>query len=769
MLVANGFSIAPQATTRITIMDHAKKRKASALYSAYGEEQDATSSIRKPDLNKNAKAAEFFQNKYFFFPDVQELPNLEEKLGDQTVAQFFQKYQSASDMMDAVGCFGMKAVVSKFGEYWNEYHQKSTPEEKLNGERIALTNEDDLGDIDRMYIDGLSNANNRYTDAKGKRKKDIHLVLGSSGSGKTTYAVKVLASQESVAKVWESEPFFVVYYSLAATSLDADNIIAKTKKAIMQQCEMDQYKRLDINLCVILDEAGTLDKGTLDTLDRLQTFQAQMKDGLVLRKVRLVVAGTGYDELVAHVSSETEADKYDMRPWDTASYIKLVDVQMSDQSTFKKAMIFAIKSIPVIANLGTNPRVAHALFHHTRGPDFLALKEDRNSGCLASLINHVAHSYMAQNGLQKLDDDERRLVARCVLMELRNSWWSLDKKPTYSELGHNRKLLAVARSLVDQNYELSIDSLKRLDKSKPPIVVTPAITIVLFFMLGASSEALGGWRNLETVGALSFLQTAAIQEQDPGNLCNYKLKRIHTSVPATMYKNNFRVPRLGSTVAWINGDRAPFADFVMGTKLGQAKYVSDPSNPVKLDMFEECLKMGVLQDSVVPAVRKSTLLHRRGLLHALKHVYGKCTGGIYPSFAMSAAKAETRKLPAETGASQPIMKRWLYPADLLVGEDREPFEMVKCKIQLDSDTVQGCIQVENGETILLSERIGTWQVFFLTNANGFQLNLGSDDNLTVVRNEVDANGYCNNKQWIAWCNSNIEEGVTVHFLFAVES
>ena len=131
-----------------------------------------------------------------------------------------------------------------------------------------------------------------------------------------------------------------------------------------------------------------------------------------------------------------------------------------------------------------------------------------------------------------------------------------------------------------------------MDGAKFAVEVSPAITIVLHYLLGAGSGFKASWSEFEGLAALHEFALVAIKN-DPSQ------KVMLTKLPARFPPSNWKggsinLPVLDKFTVAINKEVASYADVIAPYRLIQCKFTEDVGlNPVNLYLQEEIEKMGL--------------------------------------------------------------------------------------------------------------------------------------------------------------------------------
>jgi hypothetical protein len=103
-------------------------------------------------------------------------------------------------------------------------------------------------------------------------------------------------------------------------------------------------------LSVIIDEAAAFGDimGTKEALSRI----CQELKGIAT-DVRLIVAGTGFDQVAMSLSSSTDVFKYRMQPWDGAKLKWAAEKRTKEDASVAEMCLEAIGKSPILRQLIT--------------------------------------------------------------------------------------------------------------------------------------------------------------------------------------------------------------------------------------------------------------------------------------------------------------------------------------------------------------------------------------------------------------------------------
>jgi hypothetical protein len=424
------------------------------------------------------------------------------------------------------------------------------------------------------------------------------LVLGSSGSGKTTFAAKILPD---ILKERDPPSKRFTVCMRGGDVREGGDVVTTTKamaalakKEIVRLIKEESGIDIDIagaSLCkttimtVIIDEIGlNVDKSFVGTgAELLRITQTLQELGPT---VQLVLAGTGLDRITSSVNSDQDAVKIRMKPWSVDQVVWLVDHISTDRK--KEEIATMIRETPIFCKLGTNARAARFLLRAlVKYGDYF-----EKTALIDAVVTEVAFNYIRANGLKDLDAKQRRKVAKIVLGAVQNAEkGNADNAELPTE--EDSRVESACNSLLDTHVEGG----KLAHKEHFAVSVTPAITIVLTALMGNISNLSSSWSGFENIVALAELQrlfVASTEEDGPPSL---SLRRSRVPFPAPKTTVKVKVPKLALHSILVNGAGAPYADVISHFRFFQCKYTADLTDKglVKLNLKVELAKMGVLK------------------------------------------------------------------------------------------------------------------------------------------------------------------------------
>jgi hypothetical protein len=493
-----------------------------------------------PEYDGNALARVVFGHPYFY--SNKEAADANEGLrrdflGDKTVDQVCREYMN-KDIGFAQLMVDIGANHLRIEEY---YAAANTTIEQVLAKRgiVGINDKDELEKYNKqrvLSLPALDAIYRRWKPSKGlqTKKRQLCVVTGSSGSGKTYFCLKYLPDflkgQHTYSAVLylKPDPDVTKIDFGGEPQLVYEKLVQYVRAEVGQDLKRKMNKKLNMHVCLILDEAGDLklndvfeDKAFLHGF--CNYVQATLADSVVV-----VISGTGI--VATNLNSSSDAYIFRLNPWEREDMVEILkqdskDLNFVDGETVED-LVDAIFEHPKLQGLTTNARAAAFLAN--------AIKElcSYNVGDVwriqldawaPALITRVVHEYIANNGLQELTLEERRVVAACVFRALEEavSWRegpTAFYPPAFKML--EKKLLTMAKSLVTWNVQLVGDrtsggdgekKIALLRKEDRAISVTPAIATVLFVMSGVQLSMIRGWKGEEEVAALYAARLSILQ------------------------------------------------------------------------------------------------------------------------------------------------------------------------------------------------------------------------------------------------------------------
>jgi hypothetical protein len=241
-----------------------------------------------------------------------------------------------------------------------------------------------------------------------------------------------------------------------------------------------------MHISLVIDEAGdaSLD-GYFEGKGQVKELCKRLQKKLATT-CHVVVCGTG-------LTGMEFSSKFRMIPWTRADLAQVLNsFQLFPQREVDDA-IAAIFQQPTLRALSTNARSARHLVATIS--DFRAWLHsvcwvELMSDFAPALVTDTVTNYIGQNGLRNLSDSNRRRVAASLFYVIEKARTEpLAKGPLLTGLSFY--LLPIARALLDLNVERLCGEEKPAEGiDHQSVLVTPAIVVVLCFMLGANARVL---------------------------------------------------------------------------------------------------------------------------------------------------------------------------------------------------------------------------------------------------------------------------------------
>jgi hypothetical protein len=605
-----------------------------------------------PKYNDGDSAVSVLSNRYFYhkdmfrFPSLQELiqPGLVAAFGGMTVGEVRRKYTKAELMKNAESALMAPSKVVQFID------QGETLEDKLHNRIISFGSRAEIAVIEGRFTPLESSAvllqseidrfhsKQTVVDPISSRSDPAFFVLGSSGSGKSFFAVKYaatfalpkFANQQNT--TWYLKPgnLFI------AGNLSAENLVNRMKKDILKELDRATYEKLDMHVSIVIDEAGDrMLGGFFESKENVSNLLKLMED--LATSVRLVICGTGLTTM--HIDSDTDACKFRMQPWGRQDFDTILADRFKFDEATRKGVIGAITEQPSLNALATNGRSAFYLFwtiSSLRSIFGAPISRSTLRGSVVSeIVGAVVRRYIGENRIHNLSDGERRRVAAWVLRALRTATTeSKPEVPTFSGLTEIEKVVAMA--LIDLNVDYSGKEAKIIRGGLSSVLATPAISLLLCLLLGVPATFFSRWSAQEQITGLHALGAQAVhyvdqywkdrealkQPRNPSTfdgelknrekelsaaekvlsakldkqLADLELVDVAIPVPSENIQGTICVPWLKENDIWVNGDGAPFAEVIAPYILYKCKRFSETADLVTFDLTEELWKCGLLKN-----------------------------------------------------------------------------------------------------------------------------------------------------------------------------
>jgi hypothetical protein len=245
-----------------------------------------------------------------------------------------------------------------------------------------------------------------FADDEHETKPKFSLVLGSSGSGKTLFAIRRIP--ELLFGMDETKYFRLHFRARKVTNLMSDTIdFPKAVSAIVDKMvgELLSGKGLDddtvslnIPIHITIDEAGAqVYKPYLDTAEKIKDIVTAVKhEGKFkfLQDVHVTVAGTRLETITSDILSTIETTKFWMQAWTPEKFDAMVEKSPHPLPVRVKQVVHGF---PILEDLTTNARCAFYVLEYME--NVTLLRENRVQSSVPVIVAAVADAYIANNVL----------------------------------------------------------------------------------------------------------------------------------------------------------------------------------------------------------------------------------------------------------------------------------------------------------------------------------------------------------------------------------
>jgi hypothetical protein len=324
-----------------------------------------------------------------------------------------------------------------------------------------------------------------------------------------------------------------------------------------------------------------------------------------------------------------------MKQWTTRDFLQVVrrknwDLNRSFQGIhdFSAEVVAAIYRHSILSALTTNARTVQFLVDAVE-QKLMTLNTAREHWQnflwenTAELVASVVDRYIGQSGLRKLLPKEKRRVAAWVLsiIELSRSHGRPPKTqvplsrgtlnpPFWIAVQHQPVLWGLMDVNIEYSEQLGRQTCNFDRESENSVLLSPALAIVLFSLLGGTASVVTSWAGQEHVTALFAFRQIVLQAVErciqsdaedrvlglDQELSELQIVQTKT-VPAAGAKIYFSLPLFKTNVVWINGPAAPYADVVARFVLYQSKHTETDATVIFL--LKELVKCGLLKSEFV--------------------------------------------------------------------------------------------------------------------------------------------------------------------------
>ncbi|KAL7572158.1 hypothetical protein ACA910_005514 [Epithemia clementina (nom. ined.)] len=518
------------------------------------------------------------------------------KLGAYSYTSQVASHKSIEDVLH-----GQVEVIGEGGAY------RKSAEYVLDGQVEAIGGgEDGINEVhlaNTRFAEGVGHVDCRPPYCKDERREDICFLMGPRGSGKTFYALKGLSRIESTWMSDEIERCFTMYYKITNKSdLEASDgshefSTCKIEEAIKTKLTAKVGKvqrQLDMRISLILDDATTAGDHVAELRNLCKIYKI-LHD--LCRLPRLIVVTTGIDKFNFCMGSGTAFPKFRMGQWCLSSFQRALPKWLPALSSNEcEKLTRIVESEPMYQRLLTNPRAAYFLAHAVA----TYLDEDYVQQYMPTVTLNVVTKYIEASGFCDLDSSSRRRVARAIFKLLDDTskvvdeWHRNLEWPMFATSESNWELddreFTMATSLIDYNVEREYGEVT-LVQGNHTVDISPAVTIVLFFLIDVLGDLLSNWSGFEILIAMIELHHLVVKQT--GRDFTVRLIKLKKPFPPTVYRENLDVPILDKDYVYLNGADAPFGDVLSFGRFCRAKHETN-AEQLELDLQDELSKMGLV-------------------------------------------------------------------------------------------------------------------------------------------------------------------------------
>jgi hypothetical protein len=591
-----------------------------------------TTSVAKPqppEYKDDYRAQDVFADKYFYGGNEAAAalyaPKREAVFGQMPLHEAASKWNTPEKQAELALETGVHSP------FLISFMRRSPIEHRLREEILAVNEGKELDLIKDRHVNihSINKQMDYLHEAQlDNRAKQIIYVMGPSGSGKTFFSVKQAATQ-SLPLSYQGH-FLTLYVKPSKLKLEKheklDDAVMRAIRNTLSNKHKDYDRKLPLKMHVslVLDEIVKND--FFEQENALNSFfESHLKT--LAASVRLVVTGTGITG--KHLVTDVDCVKVHLKKWTRTEVKAILEAHAPSQP---ESILNAISSQPMLDALATNARTA---WHLLREIMDLTLGDrteheifNRVNNATRYFVGALVRCYINLNALHRLTPVQRRRVAAFVLGAVADARDapSLDDPDLR---GLSDEEAAVAWSLIDHNVAYSRNSPPVLiERDARAISVSPAITLVLFTMLGVTAEVFTTWRVQQRISVLYLFRVRVLgcldryraarkkcnlDEEGPDldprgrrawnekffremdrDLSSIQLCSAYAPVPPTRFNDIIKIPRFDKDALWMNGERAPFADVIAKFILIRCKHCTS-SHEVTLDLLGELWKCGLLK------------------------------------------------------------------------------------------------------------------------------------------------------------------------------
>ena len=687
---------------------------------------------------------------------------------------------------------GLSVVVKITEALISEINEPLGDEARLDGHLLGVEGQrltKETTEQDKFVRDAVSVKNPHRQVAR--LGQDIRLVLGPSGSGKTIYALNELALKEDEEQIDCPSERVCVYFSLQNHTPD-EREQQKTKAAAMDDSIASDIQKmttaaiksflgksrddepgeksiqLKMLLSVVLDEAAAFGP-LMGKKEVLSSIFSQLRT--VASHVRLIVVGTGMDGIAVGLSSSTDVLKYRMQPWDEGKLQSAV-AGRGRSSVETRKRVEAISSSPILRKMITNARSAILTYESVAQINTGYFSVDLK-GFIASIVHVVLGRYIARNGISGLDDSQRRRLAYTLFHELKEA--NESEQPRFPVLAKlegcdAERIKRQALGLLDVHVESQAGVFAFLDDHKVSVSVTPAMSMLLYSLVGVEATVYDSWEGLEAVAGLHAVYLEVLSNTNTETK-GVRLARLTRPIPAPSATKNFCIPSPNDTpTVYINGEKAPFFDAISVNRGLQSKYSKGGEN-IEINLAEELQKGGLVKERLQlngKTGQKSQKTFDMGKAVMASFLRSWSSSSNQEDLSGSSAEAADPSPSDGNESTKVFSPAFLLPRSATAEVEVDPYSII-CKITDDGIFYCSVNQQELKLTDPLFKE--TFTMIFLTNAKSISLKGNGSDGLPLklLEDEIDRNGKVSGEKDEVFAslirNLNLRDNVEIRFAF----
>jgi hypothetical protein len=575
------------------------------------------------------------------------------------------------------------------------------------------------------------------------RVPNYSLITGSSGSGKTMFALRRLPQLIQLGDMGRKDGLRIhvnagtlIQDSSSATINLPALVVAFVENLICSRLSTPpDNPSLNLYLHVTIDEAeGEIYKRYFDHGSKIEDIANALKEMTRYNfklGVHVSVVGAVLETATQDIVSSRDSVTFRMQPWTVKNFNALVLISERDED--EESVIEMVSRFPILQDLATNARCAYFLIESL--PILTSYKPKKWVKLVDVAVSDVARCYIASKELASLTSEAQKLqVARAT-------WKALDDAMRQPEVAafprfldiQDESLRHVAQSLLDIPVEIRAGEHHILGRSKYSVSMTPAIAIILAELLNSNvswdsegvafTAALGEWKKIVT----------ETQELSLSNL--YGIAYLRSPFPADTarwkFSNSveyFNVPVVSSSTVLVNCRAAEYADLIAPYRLLQVKHTRNSANEQRVDLEAELNQLGL---TASPEFRLQQAI--TSVLYLM-----------WPNQHLRAADVVTtdefERLPF-TKEEQ----REHYPYQSLLSGSATMHKEIEFSMKGD-EIVQTCTEYEiplRGRPINVLEEFSSSHpvtAVFVTNSRNFVLTQEGKGDVTITRDHVDWHG-----------------------------